>query len=233
MPERIDQSQFWTEHSKRLDALSVDDLSFVHSRAVSDVIWVQRAFNWELSGRREAYARLDVPEANVDVGDNTVMCKAEASILVSEFPELRSPRVLEVGGGFGNFCRVLHHAVSPAEYTLLDTPSMLRLAEAFLRAHGINDCEFMASTEIERLRERQFDLFVSNICLSEMLPEYRKRLLELALPRCSYCFVIDGDGRNTEYNGWLGKQVKACFSTVRIFPVRTPWKNQKAFVGEK
>lgn len=172
---------------------------------------------------------------------NTKACQNEIELMLKFFPNLSDIDVLEVGAGFGNFCRVLNSTIKIKSYTILDTESMQRFAKTFLRHFNIN-VTFVTTMEFKSLFSRKFDIFISNTCLSETPFSYRKDLLSNVLPYYKKIFVIDADRRAHPYldkgkfNIWLEKTIKKHFSKVQI--KRIPYKTcfQKftlLYIGEK
>jgi len=162
----------WEESNSHLDEIRADNkLSFLSDKVI----------------RRTIITPL---------GKNTDMCSREVDVLMKEFPDIaNSPaRVVEVGGGFGNFCKVLSDRIDIERYVIVDTPSMLKFAKKFHEVFNV-PCEYMTVDEIDNLVGQEFDIFVSNICLSETPKEYRERLLNNVLPTCQRLYVINGDQR--------------------------------------
>jgi hypothetical protein len=120
--------------------------------------------------------------------------------------------------------------LSPREYTILDTPAMSRFAKKFLNHHNYSDVQF--EEDSKKLVGKEFDLFISNICLSETPEKYRQFLFDEIMPNCKRCFIIDGDGKDDSYNEWLEKSVKTYFPEPMIYSIPTPW-NVKVYMGEQ
>jgi hypothetical protein len=226
-------SDMWKDLNDRLDALSVDNFDFLLSDVFEYVIYLKGGFDWRSSACSKVFDELEFPHSDVlrqyKLQRNTVMYLSEISHLIDYFGRLNNLNVLEVGGGFGNFCRVYHELLKPSSYTVLDTPSMSRFAKKFLSHHGYNDIDFQ--DDVDGVMDKEFDLFVSNICLSETPVEYRQRIFEDVIPNCKRCFIIDGDGKNDSFNQWLGKSIGDNFSHVKEYPFNTPWK-VKIYLGE-
>src|SRR5690606_11790145 len=149
--------------------------------------------------------------------------------------EPKDMSVLEVGAGFGNFCKLLYETTKPKSYTILDTRSMIRFSRAYLAHHNV-PCSFVESENIENLHGYKFDLFISNICLSETPDDYRQMIIDNIWPNCKRLFVIDGCRTTKEgrYNEWLGWQVKNHFpvSVIQDMPYSIcKQKHQSLYIG--
>jgi hypothetical protein len=89
-------------------------------------------------------------------------------------------KVLEMGGGFGNFCRLFSNRKKNVDYTILDLPEMIKFSSKFLISNCI-PCKFVKIENAEEILNKGFDLFVSNYCLSETPEEFRKLFLKVLL----------------------------------------------------
>ncbi len=132
--------------------------------------------------------------------------------------------ILEVGGGFGGLCKALHNYTEIGSYTLLDTPEMLRFAEKFLGYFNIN-ANLIPANSFRNLFDKKFDLFISNICLSETPKEYRKELLDNVLPNCKTLFVLNAGYKahplldDGNFNVWLEQIVRSNFDETSVTPI--------------
>jgi hypothetical protein len=161
----------WEGLSARLDALAVDDnLSFIETRPVRDVV----AHPLE---------------------ENTKVCTEEIDLIKTIFSRAEEKpfeniSVLEIGAGYGNFCKVFHEVVGSPDYTIVDIPSMLRLSKKFLEVNKI-DCNFVEISNYEALFGKGFDILISNVCMSEMPRRFLKDFLIDILPYCKRVSIID------------------------------------------
>ncbi len=172
---------------------------------------------------------------------NTKMSKNEVKVLVKQFPKMKDISVLEVGAGFGNFCRILSKKVKVSKYTILDTNTMLRFSKTFLMYYNI-ECNFVSTNNFEMIFDEKFDLFISNICLSETPREYREVLLNNVLPNCARLYIINADKRahptldGGHFNEWLEDTIRKYFKRVIIKPIPYNICYQKycnLYIGEK
>lgn len=196
----------WAKHNKKLNSIS-NDISFL---------------------KHPYFKRFII----MPLKRNTEMCLREIDILLNNFNFNDKINVLEVGAGFGNFCRLMHNKCNINNYTILDTPSMIRFSSSFLNHHNIK-CNFITSENYENVFNLKFDLFVSNICISETPEEYRENLLENVFPNCKNLYMIDGC--KEEYNIWLKNKIKKHFNDVSINPISYEiclQKHQNLYIGK-
>ncbi|MBU0958727.1 MAG: putative sugar O-methyltransferase [Nanoarchaeota archaeon] len=161
-------STTWIDLNSQLDRLILDDsLSFIESDIINRVI---------IGGFEK----------------NTKVCKNEVKLLLNNFSIIDSQSVIEIGGGYGNFCRIFQENIPTKEYTIVDTNNMLRLSRYFLDTKKVK-CNFVDTNKIESIFGKKFSLFVSNICLSEIPEEHRVFILDNILPNCGAFFIIDAN----------------------------------------
>lgn len=83
--------------------------------------------------------------------------------LVHEFGSLDGMDIVEVGGGYGGQCKIIHDMFKPKSYTLIDLPEAIKLAERYLKEFGIRP-----QGQFER-----YDLFISNYAFTEIPRAYQ------------------------------------------------------------
>ena len=171
-------SELWEKRNKEIEVLSVEDLAFTERNEIQQVI----------AG---------------GVEQNTAINSAIYNIIISTIGSLEGMDILEIGGGYGNLCRKIFYTSKIKSYTLLDTPMMTKFSKKFLR-HWDVTCGFVTNNKIEELYGEKFDLVISNICLSELHPEYFLAISENIFPNCKMAFFIDG-----EYDGFTERFAKA------------------------
>jgi SAM-dependent methyltransferase len=200
----------WDRHNQKIDAIPCDSIDFLKNKYFGKFVVMP-------------FER------------NTKIMMNEIDLLIEHLPNLCNIKVLEVGAGFGNFCRLFQEKTKVIEYTILDTPSMLRFSKTFLGYYK-TPCNFVETDKFKELLNSKFDLFVSNFCISETPAEYREQVLEDILPNCKYAFLIDGDGKNPKFDEWLENKLHKHFEKVCVQKIPKELClqiNQKVFVGEK
>jgi hypothetical protein len=96
--------------------------------------------------------------------------------------------VIEIGGGYGSYCEEFHKGRKVKDYTIVDTKSMLRFSKAYLKAKGIK-CTFL-DTE-EELPDKEYDLLISNVCISEIPEDHAKQMLTRLFKQVKRVAIID------------------------------------------
>lgn len=135
--------------------------------------------------------------------------------LFSKMSSFTGGTVLEVGPGTGSYAGKLHDGYAIKQYTILDIESSINDSKSYLTGRGL-DCEFVLSRDYEVLFNRKFDLFVSNLCLSETPSYYHTNIFNNILPNCERIMIIDGDDYLEGYNDLLMEAVKSTFTKVDV-----------------
>lgn len=133
--------------------------------------------------------------------------------------------VIEIGAGYGAYCEEFHSQIKVKDYTIVDTKSMLRFSKAYLADKGIN-CTFL-DTE-EPLPERNWDLLVSNVCISEIPEEHAREMLAYLFKRVKKVAIMDVN------LPWLEELIKVNFD--KFLKNECPECNQTnhyLYLGEK
>jgi hypothetical protein len=110
--------------------------------------------------------------------------------------------IIEIGGGYGAYCETFYNFAKVKDYTIVDTKSMLRFAKAYLKEKNI-PCTFI-DTEGE-LPNTQYDLLISNICISEIPEEHAKGMLAKLFKQVQKVAIIDTEMK------WLEDLIKENF----------------------
>lgn len=163
---------------------------------------------------------------------NSYIMHQEISLLLT-YLDGQNKHILEVGGGFGNFCKCFHDRLPVASYTIMDTTSMLRFCKLYLSNFGIT-CNYLESTKYEQILNKPFDIFISNICLSELPLEFTTFIVDNVLPMCGAAFIIDT--KTKQFSHFLGNKLVKIFEEVHIYELQyeMTWQlKQNLYLGKK
>jgi len=111
-------------------------------------------------------------------------------------------RIIEIGAGYGAYCEEFHKMFKVKDYTIIDTKSMLRFSEAYLKDKDI-ECTFVDTEEC--LPDRNWDLLIANICISEIPEEHAREMLAYLFKRVKKVAIMDVN------IPWLEELIKANF----------------------
>jgi len=224
------------EWGKDLEDLSIDNWDFLTHPAFMNRIAMHGTLNMAMVNDvfKEMLVRYRTTpilgESNLDISFNSLMCLDQVSRLfegLGVFTAGGIESVVEVGAGLGNFSRVLRQFAPILAYHIYDIPVTRKFSEKFLTANGLRQGN-------AELGKGKYDLFVSNICLSEIEYSERLRIVGDLLPRCKSAFIIDGDDDQDGFNEWLSSVMTKHFNEVHIVPYPTsPWKGQRIHIGKE
>jgi hypothetical protein len=89
------------------------------------------------------------------------------SDLLLMFGDLTGMRIVEVGGGYGGQCFIIHSLCKPASYTIVDLPPALALQERYLDQLGVKGVSFLSIADLPA--SLPSDLFMSSYALTECI----------------------------------------------------------------
>ena len=93
------------------------------------------------------------------------------------FGDLSAFRIAEVGCGYGGLCKIISESYQVSEYTLVDLPEVLDLADEFLFQTGV-DLDWIDFVPGDAVIKDNFDLFISNYALTECTREVQTKYIE-------------------------------------------------------
>jgi len=99
---------------------------------------------------------------------------------------LDGANVVEVGGGYGGLCRMIHAFHTPKSYTVVDLPEALALAKRYLGAYGITNVAYVSAFEYGEL---PVDAFISNYALTELTKNVQVGYVDKLMKRAASGYV--------------------------------------------
>jgi putative sugar O-methyltransferase len=95
-----------------------------------------------------------------------------AGDLAQHFGDLNGLKVLEIGGGDGGQCKILHDIYQFKKYTILDLPDCLELTQKALAAHNITGVDYCTPKTFSK--NENYDLIISNYSFTEFNRKMQK-----------------------------------------------------------
>lgn len=132
-------------------------------------------------------------------------------------PSSKISRVVEIGGGYGNLCRLIKQFGYAGTYTIVDFPEMLQLQQHYLKQHAVSQVEFVTLEESSLfLPSSEVSILIATFSVNEMPMESRK-ILEDQYNQYDYLFfayntAFDGIN-NIEYFNQLRSNLDPLFET--------------------
>lgn len=133
------------------------------------------------------------------------------------FENFTGKEVLEVGPGTGKFALALLKTYNIQRYTILDLEKNIKDSKELLGKENFN-VEYVESSHYQTLYGKEYDLFVSIMCLSEVPDYYRENLGNNIFPRCKNIYIIDGDSEDPAFDKWMISTVEKNFTYVDCQP---------------
>jgi hypothetical protein len=110
-------------------------------------------------------------EIHTDISPTTLRYIKVLSDLISIFGNLDHLNIIEIGGGYGGQCRIIHDIVIPKSYTIVDLPVVLSLTGKYLK-----DCQYdddIILRDPDDPSEIYYDLCISNYAFTEIDRQYQ------------------------------------------------------------
>lgn len=95
-------------------------------------------------------------------------------------------KIIEIGGGYGGLSFYIKNILSDynIDYTIIDLPNAGLLQTKYLTDQCI-DCNIKSCFDLKELEKTNYDLVISNYCLSEISDENRNLYFEYLIKNCS------------------------------------------------
>jgi len=139
--------------------------------------------------------------------------------------------IVEIGGGYGGQCKIIHDFVKPKSYTIIDLPEALLLAEKFLKNFNISP----VLRNSDDANEINYDLCISNYAFSELDRRYQDFYAEKVI-RLSYSGYMTCNFmgvRNAE-RAFTTDELKVLKTTGEILPeVPKSFNNNLIFIWNR
>lgn len=198
----------WNEYNKQLDLVSIEGMDFLSHPIIQKTI-------------------------TSPIEKNSKYCNIKINKILENFKIDSNTSCIEIGAGYGNFCKILNERTNFKEYTIVDSSSMLRFSKRFLMEHSIQDkCNFVDSETISELCHIKYNIFFSFICLTELPCEYRSFIFTNILKYCEKVFIIDSLNES-DFKTELIDNLNTNFKKFKIQEFNGFWKNHGCYIGEK
>jgi len=106
--------------------------------------------------------------------------------LLKYFGTLNGKHIVEIGCGFGGQCKVIYDYCTPASYTIVDTPEVLKLTQSYLSYFDIHPL----SRNTDDVSDIQYDLCISNYAFSEFTRNFQEFYTQHILQYSSEGYMI-------------------------------------------
>ena len=107
--------------------------------------------------------------------------------------DFKPKKILEIGGGFGGFCKILSSIYSFNEYIMIDLPAPIALAKKYLSNFPelYNKITFITTAELKYIKPIEgVDLFIATSSLSECDEETQHYYVDNFLLKAKFGYII-------------------------------------------
>lgn len=110
-------------------------------------------------------------------------------------PENKNLTIVEVGGGYGGQCKVLHDMaylfdLTISSYLIFDYDIVCNLQKKYLARHNLNNINFSYFDEKKKVNINNFDLFISNYALGEVNKVYQNWYIKNVICKARNIYII-------------------------------------------
>jgi hypothetical protein len=136
--------------------------------------------------------------------------------------------LIDIGGGYGNLCKIARELGYIGRYTIADFPLMREIQKDYLGSNDIFDVEFVP-LDMDRISPQKKSMLIATYSISEM-PLETRRQLEPHYKSFDYLFFVYNpsfDGvDNIEYFSNLKDTLKSNFGVVHVPDIHIQrWSN--------
>lgn len=140
------------------------------------------------------------PTLGLKVSPTTIRYIKVLIDLVEIFNTLDDLDIVEIGGGYGGQCKVIHDVFTPRSYTIIDLPDALALSEKYLTGFRIN----ARYRQPDSLTKTHYDLCISNYAFTEFNKEHQLRYSEQIIKNSDKgyitCNFVDSAIKDNRYS---------------------------------
>ena len=96
--------------------------------------------------------------------------------------------IIQIGGGYGGLCKILHALSLWESYTIVDLPEHLALARKVLEKEGIKNVRFLNLDAIPL--DAEYDLVISDLSFSEFSRRFQKIFIDRILVHARSGYIL-------------------------------------------
>jgi hypothetical protein len=134
--------------------------------------------------------------------------------LIELFYNLDGMDIIEIGGGYGGQCKIIHDISSPSSYTIVDLPEAMALSKKYLNRFDINNVTF----GINNL-EKHYDLCISNYAFTEIDRKYQIMYAENIIKKSDKGYITCNFlGQRTKEESLSKDEILALRENYKVFP---------------
>lgn len=130
---------------------------------------------------------VDLSPSNIRYIYHSLLIKSK----IRNWFEKSNIKIIEIGGGYGGLCFYIKNILSEynIDYTIIDLPNVGVLQAKYLSDQSV-ECTIKSCFDLKELEETDYDLVISNYCLSEISSENRNLYFKHLIKNCSKEFYM-------------------------------------------
>lgn len=125
------------------------------------------------------------PQINRRISPTTLRYIKIVQDLNNLFGDLSKLSIVEIGGGYGGQCKIIHDLFKPLHYTIFDLSEPSMLTDKYLKMHQIQNYTLLNSIEVV-----ESDLLISNYAFTECFRDIQTEYLEKVITRAKHGYMI-------------------------------------------
>lgn len=142
----------------------------------------------DIIGNPEVFYYKDI---DMSISPTTLRYIKVLADLIEIFGSLDNKHIIEIGGGYGGQCKIIHELFNPESYTIVDLPEALELDKIYLQEI---DVKYKTSDFDEH-----YDLCISNYAFTEIDKNYQEIYLRDIIKKSDNGYITSNifPGNNT------------------------------------
>lgn len=137
---------------------------------------------------RRAYGDIEMSPSNLRYIYHALLIGSKCKAWFSK-PQLK---IVEIGGGYGGLCFYIKNILKEfdIDYTIIDLPEPSYLQRLYLDKTNQKNTHTVSCFDIDSLAGKQFDLVISNYCLSEISLDNQQNYFDKIIKNCDKKFFV-------------------------------------------
>lgn len=176
-------------------------LAVVESAAgLSERLLAEAVRNDEVGGPRQLHT-VAINGKDTAISGTSARHASVCASLYDLFGNLDGMDIVEIGGGYGGLCRIIH-GMWPGirSYTIYDRLEVSRLQQKYLKSFGLSDVSFCSGP----IRHASIDLTLASHSLSELNVEAQTVYADRILSRSQRGYIVwNGPGSGDASTDWV------------------------------
>ena len=125
-------------------------------------------------------------DINENVSPTTLRYIKVLGDLINLFGSLDGMRIIEIGGGYGGQCKIIHDIAKPHSYTIIDLPEVLDLISKYLGEFNIQNVQLKKPGN---LTENKYSLCISNYAFTEVRRKYQNLYIKNVISKSNRGYI--------------------------------------------